>query len=190
MCLPLCFSPDTDLSVLLEPVKCPPFPSAYYTLVLIPNHLSHNKISKTHHTEIPSPIFLHFNCQLIYCSDIVTFSCSIETLTLFYLPPPALITLGQRLQSTIAVGFSDSNERVLSASGQSLQSFYTSLGARHEANKARGQSQWPVSKAILYSKFPLSSNTDSLSLEYIWVPLGSYFFFALNTPVERPRKGT
>ena len=114
---------------------------------LIPNHLSRTKISKTHHTEIPSPIFLHFNCQLIYCSDIVTFSCSTETLnkekflTLFYLPPPALITLGQRLQSTIALGFSDSNERVLSVSGQSLQSFYTSLGARHEANKARGQSQ-------------------------------------------------
>ena len=114
---------------------------------LISKHLSRNKISKTHHIEIPCPIFQHSNCQLIYCSDIVTFSCSIETLnkekflTLFYLPPPALITLGQRLQSTMALGFSDSNERVLSVSGQSLQSFCTSLGARHEANKARGQSQ-------------------------------------------------
>ena len=32
MHLPLCFSPDTDLSLLLEPPKCSPFPSAYYTL--------------------------------------------------------------------------------------------------------------------------------------------------------------
>ena len=112
MHIPLPFSPDMDISVISEPLKGSPSPNAYYTLNLIPNHQYCNKISKTHHNEIPSPIFVHSNCQLIHCSVTVTFSCSIETLnkekypTLFYLPPlHPLITLGQRLQSTIALGF-------------------------------------------------------------------------------------
>lgn len=100
--------------------------------------------------------------------------------TLFYSPLPPLIPLGQRLQSIIALGFQNLSEILMKEFFQlfcqSLQTSPLSLGARQEANRARGQSEWPIPKSIQDSKFPLSSNTDPLFFEHTWVPLESYFF--------------
>lgn len=62
------------------------------------------------------PNCLNSSCQLICCSDAVTFSCSIEPLNRanypipFYSPPFSWIPVGQRLQSTIALGSQNLSE--------------------------------------------------------------------------------
>lgn len=86
--------------------------------------------------------------------------------------------------------FKDSNERVLSAFCQSLQTSTLSLRTRQEANRARGQSEWPIPKSIQDPKFPLSSKLTHCFLNTLGYPLRAIFSFIVYMAVETSRKGT
>jgi hypothetical protein len=87
----------------------------------------------------------------MFCSEAVTFSCSTERLnredytTILYSTPLPLNLNRTKVAKYYGLGlpksFRDSNERTLSAFSQTLQSFSPFLGARHEANGDRGQSE-------------------------------------------------
>lgn len=124
------------------------------------------------------------------CSKAVTFPCSIETMNRETYPHPSIHPLLLNPRKTELTKYyclrflkllEGSNERVLSAFNQSLQSlpFPHPLGLRHKARGARGQSEWLMQKPIHDSKFPLFSNTDPLSLRHTgW--LFYFIFFSLD----------
>lgn len=155
---------------------------------------------KVTQNKIPSQIILHSNYQLMPCSRVVTFSCSIKPWigkhsTPLYSPPsPNPWRLS--LQSIIALGFQSCWRIQIKESFQIWTNLcnlchlpFHPLGQRHKGRETRGQSEWLMQDPIHDLKFPPFFNTNPIVPETHWMAL--IFFFPLDYICQRKklRKG-